>query len=59
LTGLRSQQVDVSISGTGNASVTAAQAIAATVSGAGSVVYSGNPPVVTKSVTGTGAITSK
>lgn len=59
LTDLRARQTDVSVSGSGNASVTATQAISAGISGTGNIVYSGNPHVVTKSVTGTGSVSAK
>jgi hypothetical protein len=52
---LMSQQVDVSVSGAGEARVNAAQTLTARVTGVGSITYLGNP-VVTQSVTGLGTI---
>lgn len=45
------------VSGSGQIIVTATQSIDASVPGHGSIVYGGNPSDVTKSVTGSGAIT--
>ena len=45
------------VSGSGQIIVTATQSLDASVPGHGSVVYGGNPSDVTKSVTGSGAIT--
>jgi hypothetical protein len=39
--------------------VTAAKSLDASVTGSGTIVYAGNPQDVTKSVTGTGAITGR
>jgi Putative auto-transporter adhesin, head GIN domain len=45
------------VSGSGSIFVTATQTLDASVSGSGAILYTGNPQDVTKSVTGTGAIT--
>jgi hypothetical protein len=45
------------VSGSGSIFVTATESLDASVSGSGAVLYAGNPAKVTKSVTGTGAIT--
>ena len=46
------------VSGSGTVFVTATESLDASVPGAGTIVYAGNPPDVTRSVTGTGAITA-
>ena len=45
------------VSGSGTIFITATEGLDASVSGSGSILYAGNPQDVTKSVTGTGAIT--
>ena len=45
------------VSGSGSIFVTATESIDASVSGSGAIIYTGNPPSVTRSVTGSGAIT--
>ena len=45
------------VSGTGRLLVNASRSLDATVSGVGSIVYTGSPSELTKNVTGTGAIT--
>ena len=45
------------VSGSGSIFITATKSLDASVSGSGAILYSGNPQDVTKSVTGTGAIT--
>lgn len=50
--------VDVDVSGSGDARVLVRQELTASVSGSGSLVYSGNPSKVVTSVTGSGEITA-
>jgi hypothetical protein len=56
-TGLAAGTVHAVLSGSGNIFVTATRSLDASVSGSGTINYAGNPPNVTKSVTGSGAIT--
>ncbi len=56
-TGLVADDVDAVLSGSGNMLVTATKSLEASIPGSGSIAYAGNPPHVTKSVTGSGAIT--
>jgi len=53
---LVARDVHAVVSGSGSIFVTATARLDATVSGTGSIVYSGDPASVTKNVTGTGAI---
>ena len=57
LSQLVARDVHAVISGSGLIQVAATTSLAAAVPGSGSIVYSGNPPQVTTSVTGTGDIT--
>ncbi|MFI5054161.1 MAG: GIN domain-containing protein, partial [Acidimicrobiia bacterium] len=57
LDGLAARDATASVSGTGRLLVNASHSLDATVSGVGSIVYSGSPTDVTKNVTGTGSIT--
>ena len=57
LDGLAAHDATVSVPGTGRLLVNASHSLDATVSGVGSIVYSGSPAEVTKDVTGTGSIT--
>ena len=45
------------VTGSGLIQVTATASLDAAVPGDGAIIYSGNPPQVTTSVTGTGAVT--
>ena len=56
-TGLAARTVHAVLSGSGNIFVTATRSLDASVPGSGTINYAGNPPNVTKSVTGSGAIT--
>lgn len=56
-TRLVATNVQAVVAGSGSIFVTATRSLDATVSGTGSILYAGNPPQVTKNVTGTGAIT--
>ena len=47
------------LTGTGHIALRATVSLTATVRGTGSIAYSGNPPRVVKSVTGTGSITAR
>jgi Putative auto-transporter adhesin, head GIN domain len=47
------------VSGDGSIFVTATRSLDGSISGDGAIVYTGNPPDVTKNVTGTGAITGR
>lgn len=53
---LRCQDVDVSISGAGSATVNASGTLKADISGAGSVRYAGQPAVVEQDVSGAGSV---
>lgn len=53
---LRSENASIRISGAGSANVHATGRLEATISGAGSVRYAGNPETVQKSVSGAGSI---
>ena len=57
LDGLAAHDATASVPGTGRLLVNASHSLDATVSGVGSILYTGNPTDVTKSVTGTGSIT--
>lgn len=56
-TQLPADKVHAVLSGSGTIYVTATKSLDASVPGSGSIIYSGNPQHVTKSVTGSGAIT--
>jgi hypothetical protein len=58
LADLEAQHADVEIRGAGNVSLQATESLSASVSGAGNVVYTGNPSLVHSKVTGAGNITS-
>ena len=57
LTDLVARDVHAVVTGSGLIRVTATASLNAAVPGTGAIVYSGNPPQVTSSVTGTGAVT--
>ena len=57
LSGLVARNVDAVVSGSGTIFVTATQSLDAKVPGSGAVLYGGNPPQVTTSITGSGAVT--
>lgn len=44
------------VSGSGNMQINVSQSLDATISGSGSIMYHGNPPVITKSISGSGAV---
>jgi hypothetical protein len=54
---LTAQDAFATVSGSGRIKVNASRRLDATVSGIGSIVYTGAPTDLTKNVTGTGAIT--
>jgi hypothetical protein len=56
-TRLVANDVRAVVSGSGSIFVTATKSLDGSVSGSGAILYSGNPPDVTKNVTGSGAIT--
>jgi putative autotransporter adhesin-like protein len=56
---LVAERAKVTVSGAANVDVYASQQLDVTVSGIGSVTYSGNPPVVNKSVSGIGSVSKK
>lgn len=56
---LHAERAKVTLSGAANVDVYASQQLEATVSGVGSVTYSGNPPVVNKHVSGIGSVNKK
>jgi Putative auto-transporter adhesin, head GIN domain len=59
LDGLAARDVKADLPGSGRILVQATRSLDAGVSGSGSIVYTGNPPHVTTSVTGSGAITPR
>jgi Putative auto-transporter adhesin, head GIN domain len=54
---LTASEVHAVVTGSGLIQVTATKSLDAAVPGTGAIVYTGNPPQVTSSVTGTGAVT--
>jgi hypothetical protein len=56
---LQAERAKVTVSGAANVDVYASQQLDVSVSGIGSVTYSGNPPVVNKSVSGIGSVSKK
>jgi putative autotransporter adhesin-like protein len=56
---LVAKDVQALVAGSGNIVVTATTSLDAAVPGSGSIFYLGNPPRVTKSITGIGSITAK
>lgn len=56
---LHTERAKISVSGAANVEVYATQQLDVSVSGIGSVTYSGNPPVVNKSVSGIGTVRPK
>jgi hypothetical protein len=58
LRGLIARDANAVLSGEGGITLTATHSLTARVSGSGSVVYGGNPPHVTQSVTGNGTISA-
>jgi hypothetical protein len=57
LSGLVARDVRAVVVGSGLIRVTATASLDAAVPGTGAIIYSGNPPSVTSSITGTGAVT--
>jgi hypothetical protein len=53
---MHAQQVELSISGAGRAEVNASDKLSATISGAGKVIYSGNPRAIERKISGAGSI---
>jgi hypothetical protein len=58
-TRLVADDVRAVVSGSGSIFVTATESLDGSVSGSGAILYTGNPPDVTRNVTGTGAITGR
>lgn len=56
---LHAARVKISLSGAGKATVFASEELNAHVSGAGSVIYAGDPKTVNKTVSGVGSVTKK
>jgi Putative auto-transporter adhesin, head GIN domain len=56
---LAARDADVSIAGTGQIDVRVKGTLRAAVDGSGAIVYSGNPRVVSRSITGTGTIVAR
>ncbi len=54
---LNSQAADVSVSGSGDAAVNVSDRLSASVSGSGSITYTGSPATVDRTLTGSGDIT--
>jgi hypothetical protein len=59
LSHLVAQDVHAVINGSGQIRVTAAKSLHAAIAGSGTVFYSGNPPQVTSTVTGSGTVTHR
>jgi hypothetical protein len=57
LTRLAATSVDAVVSGSGAIFVTATKSLDASIPGSGTILYAGNPQDVTKSITGSGAVT--
>ena len=57
LSQLTASEVHAVVSGSGLIQVTATTSLDAAVPGSGAIIYSGNPPQVTTSITGTGTVT--
>lgn len=55
--GLKAKTATVNLSGSGNVTIYASDSLDATLSGSGTIQYSGNPTNVSKNVTGSGSIT--
>jgi putative autotransporter adhesin-like protein len=49
--------VQAAVNGSGSLFVTATRSLDASIAGTGAIVYAGNPQDVTRSITGSGAIT--
>lgn len=58
-TQLVATDVHAAVSGSGSIFITATRSLDASVSGSGAIVYTGNPQDVTRSITGSGAITGR
>ncbi len=56
---LIARNVKAALSGEGSITLTATHSLTASVSGSGTILYNGNPPNVTKTVTGSGIITGE
>jgi hypothetical protein len=56
---LQAERAKISVSGAAKVDVFASQQLDVSVSGIGSVTYSGNPPVVNKSISGIGSVSKK
>jgi hypothetical protein len=56
---LATNEVQVTVTGSGDATVRATQRLDANVTGSGDVHYYGNPPQVQKNVTGSGDISPR
>ncbi|HXT61764.1 MAG TPA: head GIN domain-containing protein [Pyrinomonadaceae bacterium] len=56
---LQAERATVTVAGAANVDVYASQQLDVSVSGIGSVTYSGNPPVVNKTVSGIGSVNKK
>ncbi len=54
--GLQSKEVSASVAGAGDIKVSVSDALSASISGVGSIHYKGNPPTLTKSISGIGSI---
>lgn len=53
---LKAKSAKVVLGGSGTIKVNASESLDATLSGSGNILYSGNPPKITKNVTGSGSI---
>jgi hypothetical protein len=57
LHGLIARDADAALGGDGTIMLTATRSLTARISGTGTILYGGNPPHVTQTVTGTGTVT--
>jgi hypothetical protein len=55
--GLKVKSATINLNGSGNITAYASESLDATLRGSGTIRYSGNPPQVSKSITGSGTIT--
>ena len=57
--GLKAENVRITVSGAGDAEVYASKSLHAVISGAGDVVYDGNPADVQREISGWGEVSPK
>jgi Putative auto-transporter adhesin, head GIN domain len=59
LGGLLAREARAVVQGSGRIDLTASRALDASIPGTGAIVYGGNPPHVTTSISGVGAVTPR